>query len=350
MGDPAALALRVATQAGRLALDRMPVRIGGAVPVELGRRMAGHAIHLGFLPVDVRWEAFVLPGVFGEYSAAVTGPAGVLHRGSLRKEVPIHQAAARRLRLADVAVAAARMAALTGLLEHGLDVRPAVGRDQLEEILVATHGEVQAGLDVRHFLLVAGGAGGIRVSRGARHQSLVRGLLAAGLGIALVARLAAIHGVRAGQERLLHQVALVRFPRRGRRAASPFAFFRGRWIGRGERFQFGRVGVAGDALRGGRIGRGGRTDPAEDKTPTPEARMRTTPTRLCPGAMSALIARWIHEDDSDLGVRPGFPMTPHRVRRMITGAPIQQVMFHSAEMRAFVSNLLSMRSYQEFYG
>jgi len=136
--------------------------------------------------------------------------------------VPVHQTAAGRLGLAHMAIAAARVATLAGLLEDRLDVGPAMGGDQLQIIFVGAHREVRTRLDVGDFLLVACGANRIGLPRGPRDQSFMRGFLSARFWVALVARFATVQGVRTGQKGLLHQVALIRFPRRGWRTASPF--------------------------------------------------------------------------------------------------------------------------------
>jgi hypothetical protein len=131
----------------------------------------------------------------------VASAAGVFHGGALQEGVSVHQATACRLGLAHVAITATRVAALAGLPEYRLGVGPATGGNELEIILVAAHGEVQTRFDVGDFLLVARRADGIGVPRWARHQSLVVGLLAAGLWITLMAGLAAIQRVRTCQER-----------------------------------------------------------------------------------------------------------------------------------------------------
>ena len=255
------------------------VHTTGAITVELGHRVARRTVHPGLLTVHVRRESLVPARVLGEYPAAVTGAAGLVHGAPLHEAVAVDQAAPRRLRLAHVAVPAARMAARARLLKGRLHRGPAVGRAKLHERLLTAHGEVEAGLHVGHLLGVARTTRGVGPTRGPGHQACVCAALVSGGGVACVAAPAAARVVCAAEECRLHEESLPGLPRPGWGTASALAQLFCRRVWRRQGLEPGGVRVAGDAgaLRGRRrlgreIGRlevhhGSRADEQEAEEP-----------------------------------------------------------------------------------
>ena len=116
----------------------------------------------------------------------------------------------------------------------------------------------------------------------------MRAILVRVLWIPFMAVLTAIDMMRAVEEGLLHEIALIGLPRRGRGPASPLALLGRGGVGRGQLLELGDIEMTGGALAG--LGRAGSSCAQKQRE---ECAAACQPTRPSTNAHD------IHEDTSN---------------------------------------------------
>src|SRR5690606_25993521 len=158
-----------------------------------------HAAHAPLAEVHVGHDALVLAEELVAHAAAVAGGAVARHRGGPVEVVPVDEAAADAVGLADVALAAGGVAARAVVAEgFGQLLVPFRGAAGVEHGPVAGERAVQAVLGHGHGVRVAVATICLRVGAGVGQQAVVRGLFVGGLlaPVAIRAGDGAVHGAR----------------------------------------------------------------------------------------------------------------------------------------------------------
>src|SRR5690606_15272656 len=220
------------------------------------------AAHAPLAEVHVGHEALVLAQELVAHAAAVAGGAVARHRGGAVEVVPVDEAAADALRLADVALAAGGVAASAMVVERFAQrFVPFGGAAGIEDRPVAGEGAVQAVLGHGYGVRVAVATILLGVGARIRQQAVVRGLFVGGLlaPVTLRAGDGAVHGARVG--RAVYEYFFPGLQRSHRTASAlPFVFADDLILGGSRANEHLFVGVAAQTFvhaltfRGGLLG------------------------------------------------------------------------------------------------